>query len=87
MVQLGSPALRMLQQVFTYLTPSNIADINLLSPNGGEVWGVGSTQNITWTSTLIANVKIEYTSNDGASWSTIVESTPASAGTFSWICT
>ncbi|RJP62245.1 MAG: M6 family metalloprotease domain-containing protein [Ignavibacteriales bacterium] len=56
----------------------------LTSPNGGESWKAGTTQNITWTSSNVANVKLEYTTNNGTSWSTIIESTPASAGSYSW---
>ncbi|MBN1869860.1 MAG: hypothetical protein JW847_04710, partial [Candidatus Omnitrophica bacterium] len=35
--------------------------IRVLSPNGGEVWTVGDTENITWTAaSTMANVKITY---------------------------
>jgi hypothetical protein len=59
--------------------------IVLTKPNGGEYWTVGSTQNITWTSTGVDNVKIEYTASNGMSWATIITSLPAVAGTYSWI--
>jgi len=40
--------------------------LTLTSPNTGEIWIAGSSQNITWTKTgTIANVKLEY-STDGA---------------------
>ncbi|MCF6270715.1 MAG: T9SS type A sorting domain-containing protein [Melioribacteraceae bacterium] len=54
------------------------------SPNGGENWIVGSTQAITWTSTNVTNVKIEYSTNNGSSWSTVIATTPASAGNYNW---
>ncbi|MBN1302663.1 MAG: VCBS repeat-containing protein [Melioribacteraceae bacterium] len=57
--------------------------ISISSPNGGEIWSVGSTQEITWSSSLIDNVKIEYTVNSGSSWTEIVSSTP-SDGNYSW---
>ncbi|MBU2447466.1 MAG: hypothetical protein KJ666_18085 [Bacteroidetes bacterium] len=59
--------------------------ISILSPNGGESWQVGTNQNITWTSTSISNVKIEYTTNNGTSWSIIIATTPASNGSYSWV--
>ena len=58
--------------------------IAVTSPNGGENWCVGSTHDITWTSSGIANVKIEYTTNGGSSWTTIIASTP-SDGSYSWV--
>lgn len=53
------------------------ARIAVLSPDGGERWLVGSTHKILWTSACASdNVKIEYSSDDGSSWTTIVASTP-----------
>ncbi|RJS23105.1 endonuclease [Corallococcus sp. H22C18031201] len=53
------------------------------SPNGGESWAASSAQTITWTSTSVTNVKVEYTL-DGSTWTTLVASTPASAGSYAW---
>ena len=51
--------------------------IILTSPNGGETWPVGSTQNITWTSSgTSGNVRIEYSTNNGSTWTGIISSTP-----------
>ncbi len=57
--------------------------IVVLEPNGKEEWYAGSSNNIKWTSTNITNVKIEYTTNNGASWALIESSTP-STGVYSW---
>ncbi|MCE1189823.1 MAG: hypothetical protein LWX56_11870, partial [Ignavibacteria bacterium] len=57
--------------------------IKVLSPNGGDVWTTGSSQNIKWLSYNLPKVKIEYTSNNGASWNTIVDSTE-STGSYLW---
>lgn len=57
--------------------------ITITSPNGGENWQAGTTQNITWQSTGVQNVKIELTTNNGISWSTIVES-DSSDGHYTW---
>jgi len=60
------------------------ASISVTSPNGGESWSVGSTHTITWSSTgTVGNVKIEYTANNGSSWSTVVSST-ANDGAYTW---
>ena len=57
--------------------------ITVASPNGGESWVGGSAHSVTWTSSGVTNVKLEYTL-DGTTWSTIVASTPASAGSYAW---
>lgn len=76
-------------------TPSDISDdnfaimnagaqqIKITSPNGGEKWSLGSSQNITWDAGGIANVKIEYTINNGNSWNTLIASTPSN-GFYTW---
>ncbi|MCK4761701.1 MAG: fibronectin type III domain-containing protein, partial [Candidatus Aminicenantes bacterium] len=59
--------------------------ISIVSPDGGELFEVDSTQNITWTSTgNVGNVKIEYSSDKGANWSEIISST-VNSGSYSWI--
>ncbi|MFH2032111.1 MAG: hypothetical protein ABIJ40_16065, partial [Bacteroidota bacterium] len=60
-------------------------NITVTSPNGGEYYKTNSAQSITWTSSDVSNVKIEYSTNNGTSWNTIVASTPASAGTYPWV--
>lgn len=58
--------------------------LTITSPNGGENWTAGSTHSLTWTSTgTVGNVKIEYTKNNGSSWSTIIAST-TNDGSYSW---
>jgi len=59
-------------------------DLKLVVPNGGENWTVGSKQTITWSSNgSVANVKLEYSVNNGATWTTIIAST-ANNGIESW---
>jgi hypothetical protein len=60
------------------------ATVTVTSPNGGESWAGGSAHAVTWTASGAANVKLEYTLDGGTTWSTIVASTPASAGSYSW---
>ncbi|MFH0736446.1 MAG: T9SS type A sorting domain-containing protein [bacterium] len=67
--------------VFTIYQPN----ITVTSPNGSELWRVGTNQNITWISTNINNVKIEYSTNNGTDWGVITESTAASIGSFTWL--
>ena len=60
-----------------YLVLASIgANINLISPNGGEELFVGDNFEITWTSEEnIENVKIEYLNNNGNDWIEIVANT------------
>jgi endonuclease/exonuclease/phosphatase family metal-dependent hydrolase len=57
--------------------------VQVTAPNGGESWTGGSARTITWTSSGVANVKLEYTLN-GSTWSVITASTAASAGSYAW---
>ncbi|MCX6168526.1 MAG: hypothetical protein NTX65_04245 [Ignavibacteriales bacterium] len=56
-----------------------IKSIKVLTPNGGEDWEAGTSQNITWNSSGIANVKIELSTDKGASWGVIVDNYAGSA--------
>jgi hypothetical protein len=60
--------------------------ITVTSPNGGENWVVGSTHNITWTSSggVGAVVSIDYSINGGSSWTSIFGGT-ANDGTEPWV--
>jgi len=61
-----------------------ISTLTLSSPNGGEGWEVGSIRSITWSSQgSVTNVKLEYSTTNGASWTTIVAST-TNDGNHSW---
>lgn len=59
-----------------------VTSLNLVSPNGGEKWYQGSYHSITWNSSQVAAVKLEYTT--GGAYTTIVNSVPASTGSYYW---
>jgi hypothetical protein len=67
------------------LSPAIIpATITVTAPNGGESWTVGSSHDITWTSTgTIANVKVEYSTDNGTAWTSVTASTPNN-GSYAW---
>ncbi len=58
--------------------------LTLLAPNGGETWYAWSTAPVRWTWTCVENVRIEYTSDGGSTWTEVVASTPSS-GSYAWI--
>jgi len=66
------------------LTVVDPCQIIVTSPNGGENWRVGESHNISWTSQgTSGNVKIDYSTNGGSSWQTVVSST-ADDGSYLW---
>ncbi|MBK7958464.1 MAG: hypothetical protein IPK03_10325 [Bacteroidetes bacterium] len=78
-------------------TGSTISDVNnavfkiekptnfLTSPNGGENWRPLNTYNITWDNTkFISSVKLEYSLNNGTTWTTITNSA-SNSGTYAWL--
>lgn len=58
--------------------------ITLSTPNGGENLNIGSSLNIIWTSTNLNNIKIEFSTNNGANWSVLTPYTSAAPGFFNW---
>lgn len=50
--------------------------VTLVAPNGGEVWGVNESHNITWTSTgTLDYVALDCSTDGGSTWSSISGST------------
>ena len=65
-------------------TPAAQPSITVTSPNGGEVWMIGSIHNITWNWTgTFTSVELHYSLNSGASW-TAIDTNDPNDGTFSW---
>lgn len=60
-------------------------NFSLLSPNGGEVWQVGSQQHIQWAYSNVSFFKIEYSIDGGQNYTTIVGSTEAYHNGYYWI--
>ncbi len=55
------------------------------SPNGGEVWSVGSVQSISWTAYMVplSNVNIDYSIDGGCTWRSIAANIP-SGSPYAW---
>lgn len=58
-------------------------NITVTAPNGGDNWITNSAYMITWFSSLVENVRIEYTTNNGVSWTTITDNVPSN-GLYQW---
>lgn len=67
---------------------SNIArefrSLSITAPNGGETLTAGTKTNITWASSDIQKVKLEFTTNNGSSWTTIASDLNAASGSYNW---
>ncbi|MFH1378134.1 MAG: LamG-like jellyroll fold domain-containing protein [Planctomycetota bacterium] len=52
--------------------------LTVTHPGGGEVWMIGSSQTVNWTSSGAAapNVKIDISTDGGYIWTTLIASTP-----------
>jgi len=70
---------------FTLTDTPPASQLTLKSPNGGESWLVGKGAQITWDTTgTIANVKLEYSTNNGSSWTSITNSI-RNTGSYLWL--
>src|SRR5262249_38419831 len=58
--------------------------VTVTAPNGGESFGGGTTQTITWSSSGVTNAKLEYTLDNGSTFTVITSSTSAAPGSFAW---
>ncbi|MFC2172854.1 hypothetical protein ACFLU6_09515, partial [Acidobacteriota bacterium] len=51
--------------------------LTVLYPNGGELWPPGGTETVQWsTQGTVADVGISLSTDEGASWTSLVDSTP-----------
>ncbi|MDP1994657.1 MAG: hypothetical protein Q8K40_05350, partial [Ignavibacteria bacterium] len=68
----------------TFLPNYAPKSLTVTAPNGGEIFQAGRLTEIQWVSDAVANVKIQFTTNNGASWDTVINKTSASAGSYVW---
>lgn len=61
--------------------------ISLTSPLAGGKMNGGATNNITWDSEFVADVKIEFSPDNGTTWEDIVDITSANTRSYEWSAT
>jgi hypothetical protein len=59
--------------------------INVISPMGGEEWFAGDRKVVKWNAMKAKSLHIEYSINNGSTWSDIVYSIPAYQDSIEWI--
>ncbi|MBW1809883.1 MAG: hypothetical protein JRJ87_16930 [Deltaproteobacteria bacterium] len=47
---------------------SSEPSITIIAPNGGEIWEVGTTQHIRWSTVRIDDVTVRYSTDEGQNW-------------------
>ena len=56
----------------------------MVRPNGGELWEIGTQQEIAWTSqSVTGNVRIELSRDDGATWTSLTDDA-LNSGSLTW---
>jgi DNA-binding beta-propeller fold protein YncE/lysophospholipase L1-like esterase len=78
----GTPVADTSAAAFTIDAPASA--VSLVSPNGYQRWETGKVKKILFTSTAISTVKLEYTTNNGTSWTNIATAVAAASGSYSW---
>ncbi|NPD46034.1 peptidylprolyl isomerase [Lentimicrobium sp. S6] len=58
--------------------------IELTAPVSNGKWNAAGTSIITWNSAFIADVKLEFSSDNGTTWETIEESISANTRAYEW---
>ncbi len=59
--------------------------VTVKKPVYGEVLGTSTPYSISWTEHCLDNIKFEYSSDNGATWSEMAPSLPASMGSYTWV--
>lgn len=67
------------------ITPLSPTALEIAYPDGGETYRTGQTLAIWWGTSLTGNVNLEYSTNNGTSWSTIQNNHPANSRNFNWV--
>jgi hypothetical protein len=65
---------------------SGLPSVTVLSPNGGESFQQGSTQNITWNASDdvgVTAIDLDYSTDGGASW-TVIAAGLGNTGSYAW---
>ncbi|MBX7047474.1 MAG: T9SS type A sorting domain-containing protein [Ignavibacteria bacterium] len=66
------------------ITANNLP-ILLVLPKGGETFRTGNTAAIWWGSNSSGNINIEYSTNNGTSWSVLQNNVPAQQRSLNWV--
>lgn len=66
------------------VTALTLQGLTITKPDNTSNWLIGEDYNIEWRSAAIGEVKLDYSTNGGSSWVTIMSNLNATDGTFTW---
>lgn len=84
-VKFSAPDVFDLQTTYGPFNKIDLAKPMVNYPIGNEYLIAGDTVAISWANTTLSNLKIEFSGDDGTSWSTVNPAVTASAKTYNWI--
>lgn len=61
-----------------------VAQVHLLSPNGGESFELGAPVMVTWTAPGVSTLQLQYSSDGGTTWQNVMGGIPAASGSTSF---
>jgi hypothetical protein len=61
-----------------------LKSMSVLTPNGGEKWEVGTDHQISWKTSNVQNIKLQYSTNAGTDWITIENTLPSLPSSYKW---
>jgi len=64
--------------------PPAAATVGITSPRGSQTFSGGDDLVIRWQSARVQNITLQYSTNNGTNWNTIVASVPATEREFAW---
>lgn len=68
------------------LADQTAPSVTVTAPNGGEIWGVGETHDVTWTASDnigVTTIDLAVSTDDGTTWTPIATGL-ANTGSWSW---
>lgn len=85
LVKVSAPDIFNYQNTYGPFNKIDLTRPMLNFPVGNEYLIAGDTVHILWANTTLSTFRIEFSGDDGATWSTVNEGVPASAKMLKWI--
>jgi photosystem II stability/assembly factor-like uncharacterized protein len=70
--------------VFERKMPYALPYLTLLHPVGGESWDILTNHQITWDESAVSLVRLEFSTDNGSTWSLIADSVSGISRSFNW---
>ena len=73
------------ESIYGPFTVTDVTSLSLNFPNGGEYLIAEDTVKVSWGTTTIPNIKLEYTENNGTSWTQINANASTTEKQYKWV--